>query len=209
MKTIDKTIQEIYLTLGKKVLVYSLENKELITPVEKKYVVAFTLNLKSLGFMVSKELLEALEQLDHDTFISQTQDILDALINLNGSRKNMLPMYPDYPEVHMNTNEEELYYDAIINYLNRDTWEPRNNLQLAFYSESLLELKTISLGSEDDLIKYISLLANSSVSMSQSQKESLYILLTRYEDELSPTMFNMTNKENMVYVLYSLYNLNL
>lgn len=209
MKTIDKTIQEIYLTLGKKVLVYSLENKELITPVEKKYVVAFTLNLKSLGFMISKELLEALEQLDHDTFISQTQDILDALINLNGSRKNMLPMYPDYPEVHMNTNEEELYYDAIINYLNRDTWEPRHNLQLAFYSESLLELKTISLGSEDDLIKYISLLANSSVSMSQSQKESLYILLTRYEDELSPTMFNMTNKENMVYVLYSLYNLNL
>ena len=37
MKTIDKTIQEVYLTLGKKVLVYSLDNKEIVDISKVKY----------------------------------------------------------------------------------------------------------------------------------------------------------------------------
>ena len=137
MQDINKTIQEVYLTLGKKVLIHSIDKDLIPVPVERKYVVAFTLNLKSLGFMASKELIEVLESLDHESFISQTQDILDVLIKLNGSRKNMVPMYPDYPEVHMTTSETELYYQAIINYLERDTWQPF--IKQAFYSESILK----------------------------------------------------------------------
>ena len=204
MYNIDANIQEVYLTLGKKVLLptANTEDKAII---EKKYVIAFTLNLKSLGFMVSKELLNALEQLDRQSFLLVTQDIMEALIRLNGSRENMAPMYPNYPLVHMTTSEEELYYQAIINYLERDTWKPE--IQPAFYSESLLELKTIDLGSEDDLMKCISLLTNSSVSMSTTQKENLVKLLTRYKDKLNSDMFNMTNKENMVYTIHTVYSL--
>lgn len=205
MRDINKTIQEVYLTLGKKVLIHSVDKDLIPVPIERKYVVAFTLNLKSLGFMASKELIEVLESLDHESFISQTQDILDVLIKLNGSRKNMVPMYPDYPEVHMTTSETELYYQAIINYLERDTWQPF--MKQAFYSESTLSLKTIELGSEEDLKKYISLLANSSVSMSDSQKGNLLELLTRYKDELDLDMFKMTNKENMVYTIHAIHSL--
>ena len=205
MQNINKAIQETYLTLGKKVLINTIDKELIIVPIAKKYVVAFTLNLKSLGFMASKELIEVLESLDHESFLSQTQDILDVLIKLNGSRKNMVPMYPDYPEVHMTTSEEELYYQAIINYLEKETWQPC--MKQAFFSESILDLKTIELGSEEDLIKYISLLANSSVSMSASQKDNLFELLNRYKDELNLDMFKMTNKENMVYTIHTIYNL--
>lgn len=204
-KPVNRDIQEIYLSLGKKVLV----NAEPImsTKVERRYVVAFTLNMQSLGFMPSQALVDKLSTLDYETFVNETDEIMAALIKLNGSRKNMLPMYPDFPEIMMTLSDEQLFWDAIVHYFTMGVWEARFEQKLKVTTESLLALKVIELGSEDDLIKYTSKLANSSISMSNSQKEYLESLICRYYDELNVDMFDMKNKENMAYVVHSLYRL--
>lgn len=51
MKPVDRHIHEMYLQLGKKIIVN--DTKRTCEPVDRKYVVAFTLNMQSLGFMPS------------------------------------------------------------------------------------------------------------------------------------------------------------
>lgn len=205
MKPVDRHTHKTYLTLGKKIIVN--DTKRTCEPVGRKYVTAFTLNMQSLGFMLSKDLLDKLLTLSYDEFVHEAEEIRAALIELNGSRTNMVPMYPDFPEVMMTLSDERLFFDAIIHFFTMGTWEARFQEKIRINTPSLLKLKVIDLGSEKDLKSYISALANGSVSMSELQKENLESLICRYYDELDVTMFDMKNKENMAYTIDKLYRL--
>lgn len=205
MKPVDRHIHEMYLQLGKKIIVN--DTKRTCEPVDRKYVVAFTLNMQSLGFMPSEDLLNKLATLSYDEFVNEAEEIRAALISLNGSRTNMLPMYPDFPEVMMSLSDEQLFFDAIMHFFTMGQWEARFEDRVKMNTPSLLNLKTISLGSEEDLKSYISALSNSSVAMSDTQKENLESLICRYYNELNQNMFDMKNKENMAFTIYTLYRL--
>lgn len=201
-----RELQRVYLELGKKVIV-PVAKETKTSKVEMKYVVAFTLNMQSLGFMPSENLVNALSNLSYEEFVNITDDIYAELVNLAGSRVNMLPMYPDFPEVMMTLSDEQLFIDAIFHYFTMGVWEARFEQKIKMNTESLLALKTIELGSEEDLMSYISLLANSSVSMSERQKENLEFLLSRYyHNKITVDMFNMVNKENIAFVIDTMYH---
>lgn len=201
-----KELQRVYLELGKKVIVPTTKRTNNEEKVEMKYVTAFILNMQSLGFMPSKDLMDALSSLSYDEFVNIADDIYSQLVQLAGSRTNMIPMYPDFPEVMMSLSDEQLFIDAIVHYFTMGTWEARFQEKIRISTESLLALKTIELGSEEDLMSYTPLLANSSVSMSERQKENLEFLLCRYHDEITIDMFNIVNKENMAFVIETMYN---
>lgn len=201
-----KELQRVYLELGKKVIVPATNRNSSEEKVAMKYPVAFTLNMQSLGFMPSEKLLNALSNLSYDEFVDVTDDIYSQLVELAGSRANMIPMYPDFPEVMMSLSDEQLFIDAIMHYFTKDVWEARFQEKIRINTESLLKLKVIELGSEEDLMSYIPALANSSVAMSESQKENLAFLLCRYHNKIVFDMFDMKNKENMAYTIETLYN---
>lgn len=198
-----RNIQEMYLSLGKKVLIFdSFKEGE---KVNKKYLVAFTLNIQCLGFMPSKAIIDKLATLTQEEFEYQTNEILIALKELNGGRQNITPMYPDFPHFVMEADEMELYFNAFLHYWSGGQWLPKFEESVKLNTKSLLALKHIDLGSENDLREYTYRLANSSVAMSNSQKEYLQSLICRYFDSLDITKFNMTNKENLVYTIYWFY----
>ena len=201
-----RELQRVYLELGKKVIVPTTKRTNNEEKVEMKYVTAFILNMQSLGFMPSKDLMDALSSLSYDEFVNIADDIYSQLVQLAGSRTNMIPMYPDFPEVMMSLSDEQLFIDAIVHYFTMGTWEARFQEKIRISTESLLALKTIELGSEEDLMSYTPLLANSSVSMSERQKENLEFLLCRYHDEITIDMFNIVNKENMAFIIETMYN---
>ena len=201
-----KELQRVCLELGKKVIVPTTNRTSSEEKVAMKYPVAFTLNMQSLGFMPSEKLLNALSNLSYDEFVDVTDDIYSQLVELAGSRANMIPMYPDFPEVMMSLSDEQLFIDAIMHYFTKGVWEARFQEKIRINTESLLKLKVIELGSEEDLMSYIPALANSSVSMSESQKENLKFLLCRYHNKIVFDMFDMKNKENMAYTIETLYN---
>lgn len=204
MKPVNRNTHEVYLKLAKKIIIN--DTKRNCEPVDKKYIIAFTLNMQSLGFMPSETLLDKLSTLSYDEFIYESEEIYAALVKLNGSRTNMVPMYPDFPEIMMSLSDEQLFIDAIMHYFTMGTWEARFQEKIRISTESLLKLKIIELGSEEDLISYIPMLINSSVSMSESQKENLKFLLSKYHNEITFDMFNMKNKENIAYTIDTLYN---
>ena len=161
-----RELQRVYLELGKKVMVPTTKRTNNEEKVEMKYVTAFILNMQSLGFMPSKDLMDALSSLSYDEFVNIADDIYSQLVQLAGSRTNMIPMYPDFPEeVMMSLSDEQLFIDAIVHYFTMGTWEAKFQEKIRISTESLLALKTIELGSEEDLMSYTPLLANSSVSM--------------------------------------------
>lgn len=201
-----RELQRVYLELGKKVIVPTTNRISLEEKVAMKYPTAFALNMQSLGFTPSEKLLNALSNLSYDEFVDVADDIYSQLIELAGSRANMIPMYPDFPEVIMSLSDEQLFVDAIIHYSTMGVWEARFQEKIRMNTESLLKLKVIELGSEEDLMSYIPALANSSVSMSESQKENLKFLLCRYHNKIVFDMFDMKNKENMAYTIETLYN---
>lgn len=198
-----RDIQEMYLSLGKKVLI--LDNFREGDKVEKKYLTAFTLNMQSFGFMPSKEIIDKLSTLTLEEFEYQANGILETLKDLNGGRKNIVPMYPDFPHFVMEADEMTLYFNAFLHYWSQGTWLPEFEQTVKIKTKSLLALKRIDLGSEEDLREYTYKLANSSVAMSSSQKEYLQSLMCRYFDSLDINEFNMTNKENLVYTIYWFY----
>ncbi len=204
-----RELQRVYLELGKKVIIPTTNRTSLEEKVAMKYPTAFALNMQSLGFTPSEKLLNALSNLSYDEFVDVADDIYSQLVELAGSRANMIPMYPDFPEVIMSLSDEQLFVDAIIHYSTMGVWEARFQEKIRMNTESLLKLKIIELGSEEDLMSYIPALANSSVSMSESQKENLKFLLCNYLHKLNKDMFSMKNKENMAYVIHTIFKLNI
>lgn len=202
-----RNIQEMYLSLGKKVLIP--DNFREGKKVDKKYLTAFTLNMQCLGFMPSKAIIDKLATLTQEEFEHEATEILEALKELNGGRQNITPMYPDFPHIVMEMSEAELYFNALLHYWSGGTWLPEFEESIKINTKSLLALKNIDLGSEEDLKSYTYKLANSSVAMSSQQREYIESLICRYYDSLDASKFNsMTNKENLVYTIHTFYTLN-
>lgn len=205
-----RELQRVYLELGKKVIVPTTKMTNVEEKVEMKYVTAFTLNMQSLGFMPSKNLIDALSNLSYDEFVNVADDIYSQLVQLAGSRTNMIPMYPDFPEVMMSLSDERLFVDAIMHYFTMGTWEVRFQEKIRISTESLLKLKVIELGSKEDLMSYIPALANSSVSMSKSQRDNLEFLMSYFYDKSNLGTYLMqkldiANKENLAIVVHTIY----
>lgn len=205
-----RELQRVYLELGKKVIVPTTKRTNNEEKVEMKYVTAFILNMQSLGFMPSKDLMDALSSLSYDEFVNIADDIYSQLVQLAGSRTNMIPMYPDFPEVMMSLSDEQLFIDAIVHYFTMGTWEARFQEKIRISTESLLALKTIELGSKEDLMSYIPALANSSVSMSKSQRDNLEFLMSYFYDKSNLGTYLMqkldiVNKENLAIVVHTIY----
>lgn len=198
-----KKLQKVYLTIGRKVFID--HNLDVVEKVNPSHVTAFILNMQSLGFMPSEELIQELSKLSEESFKQHALDIQNILIEMAGSRQNMRPMYEDFYNRNLETSDIELYMNAFIHYLTDGEWIPEYTQRIAMPQERLLNLKTIHLGSLEDLKNYIFSIANNPVSMSEQQKENLDILLKAFNNSISNMKLinglNMVNKENTIYTL--------
>lgn len=198
-----KNLQKVYLTIGRKVFIDNrLDATKKVNP---SHVTAFILNMQSLGFMPSEELIQELSNLSEENFKRHALDIQSILIEMAGSRQNMRPMYEDFYNRNLEASDIELYMNAFIHYLTAGEWTPEYTQKIAMPQERLLNLKTIHLGSLEDLKSYIFSIANNPVSMSEQQKENLEILLKYFNDSMGNAELidglNMVNKENTIYTL--------
>lgn len=206
-----KKLQEIYLTTGKKVFVPRTFSDELRLIVSDKKVIAFVLNLQSLGFMLSSDLLKEIKTMSDDDFDKFSSEVHSILVEYYGTRENMRPMYDNHFVNGLETDEVVLYTNAFMHYLTNGEWTPEYKNLVKFPQEKLLELKTIDLGTIKDLSEYIFTIANSPVSLSNQQKDNLLYLIKNLHKKIDDKDFidklNMPNKENMVYTLRLLLDL--
>ena len=201
--------QEVSLLLMNKVVV-SIKKEKPIFNVSKRYVMTFNANLMTLGFMLSPDVVDAcVKNLTKEEFIEFAEDIQELLIQYNGSRANMKPMYPDFPEQVMNMDEVELHSNALIHYYTNGEWLPKYEEKVKLRTKSIIKPKLIGLTDDKEIMSYIKKLAETPISMSQQQKDIFKFLVEEYGKNVYPSTYIIPNKENMAFIIHTISQLDL
>jgi uncharacterized protein (DUF3820 family) len=162
----------------------------------KALVTTTLVNIQSLGFTLSVDLINEMMKIEESEFVSVYTELLQYLRKLVGYKKYK-PMYPNFPNQVLEASDIELYFNAFIHYLTGmlPIYEKKERLPLI----EPATLKVVELATEADIEKYFSNLLDSQVEYDVNMKEIIekninYVLSALEKVESIP------NKENMIYI---------
>jgi hypothetical protein len=153
-------------------------------------------NLESLGFLLSRDVIERLKALNPiqvDAFYQRLVKDLQALV---GAHRKFEPMYPNFPSQVMGMSEAELYFNAIMHYwtLQRPQYTKEERPSL----EDRPALRVIHLGSRDDFETLFTLLARSKSPFTPQDKADVKWFVAQYRDGIRRLLpDNVPSKENL------------
>lgn len=179
----------------------------------EKYLIAATAskNLESLGFRYTHDLIKKLRESSVEEILKIEEQILSNIENRLGADVTYKPMYPGFPDTVMEKSEFELYLDAMIYAesgftempLEYKMFKEDEKDKLLDVSKSIQQLKTISVGDEDDIKNIISNLMASSVAFSQNDKDDIITAEKEMENFDSCIPEKIPNKENLTWLAAS------
>ena len=175
--------------------------------------------LRSLGYVLSDQLIVEMMKLNYESFRDYEELIIETLKQLTGADVEHKPMYKNFPESVRNATELKLFIDQIVGYsvdlygrlndlfqFEEGTVNLRNNI--LFDGKKLervklndnIEYKVINIetieGFED---MFIGLMKQNS-SLSETDKKDLEAFLREYPDSISFVPETMPFKETMAFV---------
>lgn len=149
-------------------------------------VAAFNLNLQSLGYTATPELLSKLRLTRQAYAESLMVETLQTLRTLRGVT-NYRPMYPNFPEQVAEASDAELYLNAIFHYFSfvlADVTDNADFIWLPKYAkidreplDEKVKLTKLGLGVEKDLWDIVLSLVTSNTSISETDKKDLTQLI--------------------------------
>ncbi len=167
---------EIYLSKCSKVLLPTGDAHS-----EDGTVATAAKNLQSLGFGLSRPLLERLSSLPRQVVVDWYRSIQPVLEKMVGAHRSFKPMYPNFPKQVMEASDAELYFNAMTHYFGfvlSDTLGDPNLVVLPNYEkearpilEEFHSLRWIDLGDEQDFDSVFTRLVSSNASLSLDDKE--------------------------------------
>lgn len=172
-------------------------------------------NLQSLGFGLSKSVLERLATLSCDEVAAWYVKVLSILQRMVGAHRTFNPMYPNFPKQVMEASEAELFFNAITHYFGFVVSDVLGNpdfVVLPQYDkktrpelEEFHQLRWIDLGSEDEFDAIFSHLVASNASISESDKDVLrWFATNRDVENLIPE--SIPQKETLSFLVATLPN---
>lgn len=209
--------KDVLLKRKNKVLLLGFETADEVNKKGLKLVLSLVQNIKTLGFILSEELFNALIRLDEKDIINIHNWLIENLKTMVGADVNYMPMYPNFPKQVMKTSELKLYSDALFHYWKRDLHnelgidieektpirakEKKNKQELKNVKYKALELGTIN-----DVQELLKNLLSSSVAYSKQDKEDLTVLIKEQSwKKFVPQV--ITNRENLAFLIANALNL--
>ena len=203
--TSNLTQAEIYLTNGLKVILP--ESQEVGS---SQVVATAAKNLQSLGFGLSKPLLERLAASSEAVIADWYAEVVPILEKMVGAHRTFDPFYPNFPKQVMEASDAELFFNAMTHYFGfvlSDMLGDPNLVVLPNYEkearpilEEFHELRWINLGSEDDFDAIFTRLVSSNGSLSESDKETLRWFATQ-RDVSSLFPDSIPQKETLAFLV--------
>lgn len=154
-------------------------------------VATFLMELNNLGFMVDNTTLAAIHFLRDETY----KEILDNIKEMVGQR-DYKAFYPNFPKQVMEASDAELYLNAVLHYmsfmiadLSGDAdfiWLPKYDKQKREPLDEKVQLKKLTLASDEDGLKLLDNLINSNSSISETDKTDLITLFNHYQNYQIP-----------------------
>jgi hypothetical protein len=172
------------------------------------YTATINKNLESLGYTLSKNVLEALAPLSPDGAACFYEELVAILKEARGVR-DYKPMYPNFPRQVMEAPASELYLNAVLHYLTawvadvvgggrgKFIWLPDYEKQSREPLKDGVRLTVIELGMEDDLHRIFSGVISSKTSISETDREELKWYFQNYKPALPESI---PNKEVLAFV---------
>lgn len=166
------------------------------TNANKALVATFLKNLEPLGFIFSKKLINKLSTLSKAELGELSKEVTSTLKRMKGSHVAHKPMYPNFPEQVMNTDEAELYLNAVIHYVGiafgvtilPETEKAARSPLIGNY-----KLKLIDLADENEYQDIINKMLQSSIALSEQQKG--YITAYYNDNKATFGSIEVKNKE--------------
>ena len=149
----------------------------------------FNLCLNKLGYIMSKELFEAVASIDEDTIRSLYNSSVQYITEAIGSDVKHKAFYPNFPEQVMNAHPWELYLNAFIHYYSLGTWIPEYEEETRIYELDHQNFKVLGKLTESDYSDIFTLLVSSRDSLNSEDMNIVqYFLDTQdtlvYPDEI-------------------------
>lgn len=161
-------------------------------------------NIESLGYILSKEIINILLDSDVSTIVKFNKELVDTIKKSIGAHVKYRPMYPNFPEQVMNMDEAELYINALIHYFG--DWigvkiVPKYKKKKRPKLETDLKLKMIKLGTKKEFNSIFTNLISSKISLLETDKEDINWFVTYYKNKIDNFLPNeIPLKENIAYV---------
>ncbi len=173
-------------------------------------VATFNVNLESLGFCMSKDLMLSMSSLSVDELTSLSKQIISTLKEMVGAHRKYTPMYPNFPQQVMEMSEAELYCNAILHYIGsyvEDVFKiparylPKyTKLKREELPDEDICLKAINLGSQEEFDAIFTNLVGSNGSLSAFDKDIVtWFVKNKSVQSLIPD--SIPQKENLSYLV--------
>lgn len=164
-------------------------------------------NLEAYGYTLSKALITELGHYSNETLRDFNNEIVFFIDKMKTGMVNYEPMYPNFPTQVMRMGEAELYFNAIVHYLdsivlgNPNAWLPTYTKEKRKKVEPV-KLEVIDLGIEEDFYDIFRNLFKAKVSISPTDKADIDYFIDNYKGmaiEILPD--EIPNKENLAYLI--------
>lgn len=172
-------------------------------------VASFNLNIESLGFCMSMDLMRSMSSLSTEELDALTKKVLSTLKHMVGAHKKYTPMYPNFPQQVMDMSEAELYINAISHYMGdfiSDVFKVPCRILPKYKKEKRellpeeeIQLRIINLGNQFEFEAVFTNLIGSNGSISESDKEIVcwFVNNTNVKNLLPDSI---PQKENLAYL---------
>ena len=154
-------------------------------------------NVTSFGFLLGQDIIDILKNAEYKDIVSWYLENKDYMLKASGIRDNMEPLYKNFPEDVMNTDDYEMYWASLVYYLSHNTISPAEAKVRPELNE-FCNLITINLGTEETLDEVFTNLLSSKVSFGDADRKDIQFFVDNDENFYKKFPTSIPNKENLV-----------
>ena len=176
------TMKTQSILLARRKVLVDLPKESVKRPLTKQFLGTIIKNLSAYGFILSKEVYDALEGCEQTSVSKWYKEVSTILREMVGDNVKHRPMYPNFPEQVMEMDECELYMRAILYYWSG--WSENFPEEERGDMSELVDLKPITLATQEDLFVIFTNLASSKTNISETNKLELYWFVDTYQEEI-------------------------
>ena len=162
-----------------------------------KYVITSAMNLNSLGYTFSENLVKNFLSIRSiPTLIKLLEDIENSLKNITGADKEYNPMYPNFPQQVIDADDYELYVNQFLHYFTYGEWKPN------YEKEDRINLKVdnlivLDICDDKDIVTVFKNIMSANTSISEQDKNDLRYFFETFDNAFSYIPETIPFKENM------------
>lgn len=185
------------LNVSENILDLSIEENILEQNKRNAAIASIVKNISSYGYLLDSNMIEKLKNTTYEEIVNWYLNIRTIITDVVGLREHMEPLYKNFPQEVMATDESEMYIASLIYFLSHNTISPSEEKS----RPELTEFRNLTIISESDKSIYNTILTNllsSKISFGEIDKADVTYFVKNDEKFYDLLPSSIPNKENLI-----------